>query len=136
MTNVTASASGATSSYGVKNFSSSPTMANVTASASGGTTSFGVFNQTSVLTMTYVTASASGGAFNYGVYNVGSFALQNHVQVNNSQITGSTNTIFSDSSSLTQVGASQLSGGPISGSTVFCAGVYDEGYNFYPSACP
>jgi hypothetical protein len=136
MTNVTASALGGDSNYGVYNYTSSPTMTDVTASASGGTNSYGVYNETSVLTMTNVTASASGGASNYGVYNIGSLVLPNHVQVNNSQITGSTTTIFSDNSSLTRVGASQLSGGPISGFTVVCAGVYDENYTFYASTCP
>jgi len=71
MTNVTASASGGTTNYGVYNGSSSPTMTNVTASATGGTNSYnyGVINFTSSPMMTNVTASASGGIISCGVSN-------------------------------------------------------------------
>jgi hypothetical protein len=58
--------------------------------------------------------------------------------VNNSQISGGTNTIRNDAEFTTRVGASQLSGGAVSvgGGTLTCAGVYDENYTFYASACP
>ena len=72
LTNVTASASGATNhNIGVYNYSSSPTIINVTSSASGGTSSFGVYNSSSSApAMSNVTASASGGTYsNFGVYN-------------------------------------------------------------------
>ncbi|MFH2123830.1 MAG: hypothetical protein ABIJ50_10165 [Pseudomonadota bacterium] len=70
MTNVTATASGGTSNYGVFNaLSSSPAMANVIATASGGSSNYGVYNDSSSPTMTSVTATASGGTNNYGVSN-------------------------------------------------------------------
>jgi len=161
MTNVTASASGGTYSYGVYNYALSPTMTNVTASASGGTNSYGVYNDDfSSPTMTNVTASASGGTNSYGVYNTSSPTIQNSVirassgtsnygiynaassgaytvLVNNSQISGSTNTIYNDAEFTTRVGASQLDGGAVyAGGTMTCAGVYDENYVFYANTCP
>ena len=71
MTNVTATASGGTYSYAVYNYSSSsPSMSNVTATATGGTNSYGVGNNsTSSPSMTNVTATATGGTNNYGLYN-------------------------------------------------------------------
>ena len=49
--------------------------------------------------------------------------------VNNSQISGNTNTIFNDTEFTIRIGASQLSGGAVSvGGTVSCIGVYDESY--------
>jgi hypothetical protein len=130
MTNVTASASGATSSnYGVYNYSSSPTMTDVTASASGGTYSWGVYNGSSSPIINNSVLSASGATNNYGIYN---YAVDRAftVLVNNSQITGSTNTIFNDSEFITRIGNSQLSGGAVSpgGGTVSCIGAYDENY--------
>jgi hypothetical protein len=61
------------------------------------------------------------------------------VLVNNSQVTGNTNTIYNDTEFTTRVGVSQLDGGPvfINGGTVTCAGVYDENYAFTAgSLCP
>ncbi|MGC1378809.1 MAG: hypothetical protein WA821_21435, partial [Anaerolineales bacterium] len=167
MTDVTASASGGTDSYGVYNGSGSPTMTNVIASASGATMyNDGVFNSSSASpTMTNVTASASGGMYSYGVRNYSSSATINNsvisasggtnnygiynttnhpeiastVRVNNSQISGSTNTIVNDTNFTTLIGGSQLYGGPVdtsAGGTLTCAGVYDENYTFYASTCP
>jgi len=169
MMNVTASASGGTSiNTGVYNYSSSPTMMNVTASGSGGTSiNIGVYNSTSSPTMMNVTASGSGGTNNYGVFNdsssptinnsaistssaivlgINNYGIYNSassgiytVSVNNSQVTGSTNTIYNDPFFITYIGASQLSGGAVfgGGGTVTCAGVYDEAYAFFTGpACP
>jgi hypothetical protein len=73
MMNVTATATGGTTNYGVRNNSSSPSMMNVTATATGGTYSIGVYNlSSSSPSMTDVTATASGGTTNYGVYNYSS----------------------------------------------------------------
>jgi hypothetical protein len=58
------------------------------------------------------------------------------VTINNSQITGSTNTIRNDTEFTTRVGASQLAGGSVISGVVICAGVYDESYTFYASTCP
>ena len=156
MTNVTATASGGTYSSGVFNDSSSPTMINVTARASGGTTNYGVRNATaSSPTMTNVTATALGGTSNHGVSNVSSSpTIQNStisasggtnnygifndfvatsiytVTVNNSQITGSNNTVRNDSHFTVRIGASKLDGGAVNvnGGTVTCIGAYDENY--------
>ena len=161
MTNVTASASGGTINHGVYNLGSSPAMMNVTASASGGNISYGVRNAVSSPTMTNVTASASGAGANHGVYNQsssptiqnssihaadgGSYGISNvsgsgsyTVRVDNSQVTGGTATIDSDSGFTVLVGATLLDGGAVApnGGTITCAGVYDEAYVFYPSSCP
>ena len=163
MTNVTATASGGTENRGVYNYQSSPMMTHVTASASGGTYNYGVYNLLSSLMMTNATITASGGTFtfnfgvnnnqssstinnsvisasdgspNYGIYNLASTGSYT-VQVNNSQVSGSTNTISNDSEFTTQVGASKMDGGGVTGGgTVTCAGVYDENYAFYASTCP
>ena len=167
MTNVTASASGGNYGYGVRNHSSSPAMMNVSASASGGAVdNTGVMNNyLSSPTLTNLTASASGGSRdNDGVYNYNStptirnsvisadgtsgnrYGIYNivmgstyTVQVNSSQVSGLTNSIYSTTNTgsiIVLVGASQLSGGAVSGGTVTCAGVYDEAYAFYASTCP
>ena len=155
----TASSSGASdSNTGVVNNASSPNMINVTATASGGYFTFGVNNNNSSSpNMTDVTASASGASFsNYGVYNdsaspkimtsvikasggATTYGIATYsggtVTIDNSKVTASTSTISSNSGTATRVGASQLSGGLISGS-VTCAGVYDENYTFFASTCP
>jgi hypothetical protein len=130
LTHVTASASGGTYNYGVYNSSSSPAMTNVTASASGGTNSIGVDNVSSSPTINNSVISASGGSSNYGIYNYASGGGPYIVLVNNSQVTGNTNTIYNDTEFTTRVGASQLDGGAVfvGGGTVTCIGVYDENY--------
>lgn len=67
MTNITATTSGGTNNYGVRNSSSSPVMTNVTATASGGTSSHGVSNFSSSPTMTNIAATASDATNNYGI---------------------------------------------------------------------
>ena len=161
MTDVSAMASGGTNNYGVYNHGSLPGMTSVTASASGGTNSYGVFNtgmygptiNASVISARsatnnygiYTTNAISGCSVqvnnsqvsaSYGIYNADTSGLCS-VLVNNSQVTGSTNTIRNGVSFTTRVGASQLSGGAVTGGgTVTCAGVYDENYTFYASTCP
>ncbi len=49
--------------------------------------------------------------------------------VNNSQITGSTNTILISGIAIARIGSSQLSGGPVTGDTVTCIGDYDENFS-------
>ena len=130
MTDVTATASGGSLSVGVYNEYSSPTMTNVTAKASGGTNSTGVHNQqSSSPTIQNSTLSGSGGTNNYGIFNNATGGTST-VRVNNSQITGSTNTIRNDSEFTTRIGASKLDGGAVNvnGGTVTCIGAYDENY--------
>ena len=119
MSNVTATASGGTTNYGVYNYSSSsPTMDNVTATASGGTTyNYGVRNSSSSPTMNNVTATASGGTSNYGVYNSSSSPT-----IRDSVLTGDTNSVYRSGGTV-KVANSQLVGPLSSGLT--CFGNYD-----------
>lgn len=73
----------------------------------------------------------------YGVYNTApcaSYALD----VDNSVISSTNNTIRNDTELTTRIGASKLDGGPVTGGgTIICAGVYDEAYTFMSGpACP
>jgi len=80
--------------------------------------------------------SASGGTYNSGLHNSADGGIY-AVTVRNSQVTGSTNTIFNDSEYTTLVAATLLDGGAVSNlGTLTCAGVYDEAYVFYASTCP
>ncbi len=117
--------------YGMYNDSSSPVMNNVAISISGGAVSnIGVYNNNSSSTMKDVTISASGsGVCNYGS---GNFS----VTIDDSTISAPYRTISNSQSYATRVGASKLEGGPVTGSAVTCAGVYDENYTFYPNTCP
>jgi hypothetical protein len=136
MTGVTASASGGTKAYGVENDSgSSPTMTSVTASASGGTSDYGVWNDSSSLTLQNSVISASGGT-NDGIHNVASSGTWT-VKITNSQITGSTSTIYSSISSYTvQLASSQLIGSGVQGSgTYLCVFSYNGSYVALSSTC-
>lgn len=156
MTDVTASGSGGTFSYGVANFTSSPIMTNVTALGSGGTThNIGVANfASSSPIMTNVTATGIGGTTSYGVYNSGSsptirgstiggtvnYGIYNigtpgTVIVDGSQIIGA-NTINNVSAYVVNVGSSLLSGGAVIGAGTFvCAASYDEAYALLAANC-
>lgn len=162
MTNVIATGSGGTTNGGVYNSVSLPTMTNVTAtgSGSGGSYNYGIVTDNSSLTMTNVTATAFGGADNRGVYNFHSSpTIQNSVisasggtsnygiyntatggtyivTVNNSQITGSTNTIRNDTEFTVRVGASKLDGGAVTGGGTFaCVFTYNANYTALNSTC-
>jgi len=156
MTDVSATASGGTSNYGVYNYDSSlPQMTDVTATASGGTfRNYGVYNDSSSPQMIDVIASGSGGSTdNIGVRNYASsviiqgstisadgstgnrYGISNAassgtytVTVSNSHVSGETNSIYSDSEFIIQVGASQLEGGPVAenGGTVTYAAAFDD----------
>jgi hypothetical protein len=140
MTNVMVSASGASSTnFGVENDSgSSPAITNGMVSASGGTNNYGVYYVVGSATINFSAISAGGGTNNYGIYNFAFTSTNYTVTVNNSLVNGSSNSIYNDSHFTTRVGASQLSGGPVAanGGTLTCAGVYDENYAFFASACP
>jgi hypothetical protein len=158
MMNVTASASGGNYSYGVYNYSSTPAMTNVAATGSGGTTNYGVFNTNSAPIMNNVTATATGGTNAYGMWNsISSPTIQNSVigasggslndgihnyatsgsytvTINNSQITGSTSTIYQvDTYYTTQLGASQVIGGGVFGGTHTCVASFNSSYTLLDS---
>jgi hypothetical protein len=130
LSQVTATASGASARNTGLNINGTATLDQVTATGSGGSVdgSRGVeisaADATAVLSQ--VTATASGGPFSYGVLNAGS------TQIHNSRIAGDTATLGNNAGTM-RVGASQLSGPPStksSGTTLICAGVYDEDYAF------
>jgi hypothetical protein len=133
MKNVKVSISGGNiGNYGMYNNNSSPTMEDVTISSSGGTGNVGVYNNNSSSTMKDVTISSSRGP-GVGNYGSGNFS----VTIDDSTISAPNgSTIYNSPSYVTRVGASKLEGGPVSGSPVTCAGVYDENYIFYPNTCP
>jgi hypothetical protein len=130
LSQVTATASGASGRNTGVEIRGTATLDQVTATGSGGSVdgSRGVeisaVDATAVLSQ--VTATASGGPFSYGVLNGGS------TQIHNSRIAGDTATLGNNAGSM-RVGASHLSGPPStksSGTTLTCAGVYDEDYAF------
>jgi pectin methylesterase-like acyl-CoA thioesterase len=121
------------SNYGMYNTNaSSPRLDNVTVTASGDlagdfyTVNVGMFNIGSGTAprIQYSTISATGGDYNYGV----DAANSGSVYVDSSKITGSNNTIFTGSGTAF-IGASQLSGGEVSGTGIKCVATYDENYN-------
>ena len=162
MTNVTATASvssvsGGSSNYGVENVaSSSMTMANVTATASGPSGSnYGINNNfDSSLIMTNSTVTAWGGSvYNIGIYNITNSSLtivnstvtasdgvQSYsltTKIDHSVIIGTRYTITTGyTGSVIYVGNTRLEGGPVLGTFITCAGVYDENYVFYANTCP
>ena len=133
MNGVTATAEKGDTNYAVHNHSSTSTMNGVTATASEGTTGYGVYNESSTVFMTGVTVTASSRDYSYGVYTRGTST----VKIDSSVISGSTNTVNTESGSFVYIGATRLHGGDVfgSGSNV-CAGVYDESYKFYTDTCP
>ena len=131
MTNVTATATDGDETNGVYNdSSSSPTMTNVTATATGGTFNRGVSNQSSSSpSMNNVTATATGGSGNFGVYNTSSSPT-----IRNSSITGTTNSIF-NSGSTAQVADTALGGGNVFGGGFTCVGAYTTAFVALPVDC-
>jgi hypothetical protein len=130
LSQVTATASGASGRNTGVNIFGTATLDRVTATGSGGSidgsrgVEISAVDATAVLSQ--VTATASGGPFSIGVLNAGS------TQIHNSRIAGDTNTLGNFAGTM-RVGASHLSGPPSrkeSGTTLTCAGVYDEDYTF------
>ena len=157
MMNVIANATEGSVNYAVYNESCSPTMTNVTATASGAGYNSGVYNDYSTPTMVDVTATASGGTYNYGMYNdMSSPMIQGSlitarggtsegiynaetdagygpytVTINNSQVSGDSNTIYTEVASYTtKVGASQLVGNGGQGlGTYKCVASYNGNFD-------
>lgn len=116
---------------------SSPTLTGVTITVSGATTHnygvFGVFALNTVLRDCVISAT---GTSSYGVWSMGLPPEPTHTLViTGSQISGTTGSVYSTSVT-TKIGATQLGGGAASGTTLTCAGVYDEAYIFSASTCP
>jgi len=71
--------------------------------------------------------TATDGTYNFGVYNIFSSPV-----INNSQIKGTTNSVYNNSSTA-KIGASKLDG-TIGGTGYTCVYVY--GGNYSPVTCP
>lgn len=132
VTRSTITVSGGTSSNtGISTTNANAVYSDLTITVSG-PTSRGIYNTQSSVTLRNV--SVDGGL--YGIWNTLSSGSYTTL-VYNSQVTGSTNTVYTSSTSITvRIGASSLSGGPTVGGTMTCAGVYDENFAFSASTCP
>ena len=99
--------SGGASSIGIHNLSSAPELNRVTISASLASNNIGLFNDGSTpVIVTHISSVAWGGVSNYGIYNTASsFAL-----IIDSYLSGSTNSLKSDGSSLGRVYNTSLEG--------------------------
>jgi hypothetical protein len=131
LSQVTATASGASARNTGVNINGTATLDQVTATASGssgdGSRGVEIGNSSADATavLSQVTATASGSP-SYGVYNSGS------TQIHNSRIAGDSVTLYNNFGTML-VGASHLIGPGStkeSGTTLTCAGVYDEDYAF------
>jgi len=128
MMNVTATATGGTSNYGVHNSVSSPSMTNVTATATGGGDNYAVFSYDSSSTMNNVTATATGGEDNYAVFNTSSSP-----SIRASSLTSDDISIYNETS--VALVADTMLDGWVSGDGFTCVGVYDEGFNALDQEC-
>jgi len=138
LTNVTIEAGGGSDSRGIYNYNTSPSIYSSVIKATSGSNTYGIYNYNASMATSMVVNGSQISGNQYGFYISGSGSYTPTVSINNSQVSGSTNTIYTNLSSLIRIGASQLSGGPVSvgSGTVKCAGVYDENYDFYASTCP
>jgi hypothetical protein len=136
MTNVTATAIGGTNSYGVYNGNGGTAMMkNVNASAYNATNNYGVYNNMAGSIIQYSLIAATGGTNNYGIYNTSNCCMI-IVKVDQSQVIGITNTIYSDSHFNMRVGATLLNGGAVSNAgTLTCVGVYSGNYVALNGTC-
>ena len=104
----------------------------VTASAHGSNRNVGVQAVSNAdVTLNGVTIEASGGTFDRGIENDSGTVEVNHSTISSGQLP-------IRNLATTRVGASQLEGPPVlnQGSTLTCAGVYDENYTFFANTCP
>ncbi|MGE5698479.1 MAG: hypothetical protein ACM31N_00200 [Deltaproteobacteria bacterium] len=136
MANVTATAEGGFVNIGVGNSSNNGTqkMVNVTATAKSGTYAIGIENSGSYVDMTYVTASAYyGTGYNIGMENSGN---GHWMTVKNSVLRGATASLSNLSGSNTRVSNTQLEDGPVyNNGLLYCAGIVDRNWVFFPSTC-
>ncbi len=138
LTNVTIEAGGGSDSRGIYNYNTSPSIYSSVIKATSGSNTYGIYNYNASMATSMVVNGSQISGNQYGFYISGSGSYTPTVSINNSQISGSTNALYNGANSVTRIGASQLSGGPVSvgSGTVTCAGVYDENYAFYASTCP
>jgi hypothetical protein len=146
---VTASAGNAVNNSDI---SALPTIQHSTITSMGTTASYGLFASATQtvfynrvfgsqlivpIVLQHSTVNANGAARNYGVFNAAVTGFgTSQLKIDQSDLTAATNTISTTSGFQAYVGASHLSGGPVAGGAVTCAGVYDENYSFFASTCP
>jgi hypothetical protein len=75
--------------------------------------------------------SSGGSSSNVAVYSAGA----GDVKVDTSRLEAIDNTVFRNQGTV-EVGGSMMAGGPVSGTSVTCAQVYDEAYVASDSTCP
>jgi hypothetical protein len=140
MTDVTANASGGTDlNLGIYNETDTPTLTNVTANATGpaGSDNYGIYDVGAAPQIRNSVLSAGGGTTSYGIFNFDWSGGSYLIRVDDSIVSGTTNSISNDSLFTVRVGASKLSGSVLAnGGTVTCAGVYNSAYTFFASSCP
>jgi hypothetical protein len=140
LTDVSASASEGLNNYGVVNTDCSPIITNLTSTGSGGINNFGMENSSAAPTIINSVLKGYnvnvGTHYNYGLYNY-SVSGTYTIDVNNSRIIGSTNSIYNAPGFTVRIGASRISGTTLAGGGVLtCAGVYNDSYTFFASTCP
>lgn len=117
---------------------SSPTIINVRAIATGtgNSSNYGIRNQSSSLTIRFSVMKGGGGTFNYGLFDDASSGAV--IQVLNSEIEGSLNSITNGTGTTTEVANSKIAGGVVANNsgTLKCAGIVDENFAFYNNSCP
>jgi hypothetical protein len=88
---------------------------------------------------TVVLDNATLNGSRYGIHaDVSPLSGSVDIYINHSVVRGPTNSLRFDYTDVF-VGGSQIAGGAVSNlgsGTIACAGVWDEGYTFYPSTCP
>jgi len=135
---VTATALGGSTNHGMDNVGSSPNLLDTVITASGGSyINYGMYNFQSSPTIRNSKLSASGSSRSYAISNYAYFNNYS-LTIDNSTLSGSTNTISSHPLFTVRVGGSKLEGGPVqpNNGSVTCAGVYDENYTFFANSCP
>lgn len=102
---------------------------NSTLTASGGSIAMGFRAYNSSQTLTNVTVSGSGSGLSYGI-NSGWKSQTPSVQVNQSRVSGQTNSVYAVGGSV-RVGASQLGGTveTLNAGTIACAASYSSSFN-------
>ena len=136
VTNSAFSAADASVNYGlVSTAGGAMRMNSSTITASGGAIAIGVRTYNGSHTLADMTISATGGTQSTGIYNGQKSSLPT-VNLLQSRVTGSTNSIFSIGGAI-KVGASQLTGpaGTFDIGTVACVLSFDGAYNPLGAGC-
>jgi hypothetical protein len=134
-----ASASGGGNAIGFYNRASSPvTLSGVTVIGSGGSgTNYGIYNYFNSLSVNNTVISASDGTASYGIFSYAQTTTYT-VKVTNSQITGTTASVYSMTTFWNNyLGSTQLVGGGVAGSNGHntCVGAYNANFIALNASC-